>query len=899
MITLPIGDRVVMSIRSSAARLVALFSPSGFGKTQRVRAIGALADSHVYRPLDAGDDPAALLTEIREALEPVPMDAQIVVTLDDVERVEDATLALLIDAILDWPYPHLRLLVCGRREPSFTFVRYSDRVGTAIFRRAELGLGIDDRHVAAFAQSPISSDELTRTLCISNGWPEVTLYFVRLAREGRLNEAMRSFSSSEWRDLFDWVEEKVVAPLPDAVRHGLCLAAAVTDARSEDFAKIGDRVDVALFRDYQLADVGMSGEIRLLPLLRHYCFARHLTQMRVTATEFAERIREEDPLRAARALINTRQLGQAHALLADLEHIEVMALGDYAYPGTSLEIFAKAPPYLLHPRVWYGLITARRAIVGSAVLADEAEELLEARVFDARWELSLRAVAAILCFECARPLRARQHLATIQDSLGEDDRIRAFAQMVDDVFSGRYRKAVERWHEHGMSIVDAPAWFGWLGLYHASALDYLGEFGRVKRSIETLIALGQWTPALAVEVAVAGAFFSWTHRDREALAEYRSEAARLARYYDVPAYWVTIAGLYGITPSKAAPPLLSSVQGQMVLAAALPADEAKTVGEQAIARADDLRALSLRVLSRLLLAAIDEGHAMELCDRAFDLAQHAGSSYLVDMVSAMRLGRDGLLLDFAQRTAPLTGGTPVDAAPVPSPAVQLRTSDLSVVRAAEKVRVSERVRELLFFLGTSRSAVRREVVIDHVWPDLDGDSALSALKMCVHRARVQTGTNDVITVSSGTYALGPAAHCDYFDIMRHANTPYEFPLDVQVREHLKATFERLHDRGYAVADPWPWMLAVTRALNDAAISLGERLYRDARARGDAHEGLAIAREMTDIRPELELPRVLLVELLLETGNAPAARQAYDEYLRLCRERYGSEPTSSFRKLIAG
>jgi hypothetical protein len=89
-----------------------------------------------------------------------------------------------------------------------------------------------------------------------------------------------------------------------------------------------------------------------------------------------------------------------------------------------------------------------------------------------------------------------------------------------------------------------------------------------------------------------------------------------------------------------------------------------------------------------------------------------------------------------------------------------------VRRGPELIHVSDRGLELLAALALFAPGTPKEEVAAAIWPGLDGEAALNALKMCVSRTRAQVADKEAILSTKRGYALSDRVAVDVLELER-------------------------------------------------------------------------------------------------------------------------------------
>ena len=142
-------------------------------------------------------------------------------------------------------------------------------------------------------------------------------------------------------------------------------------------------------------------------------------------------------------------------------------------------------------------------------------------------------------------------------------------------------------------------------------------------------------------------------------------------------------------------------------------------------------------------------------------------------------------------------------------------------RHGNAVRITDGTLQLLVLLAVIQHPLRREVVADLLWPDLDTDRALNALKACIHRAREQLADRSAIVSSQRALSLSDRVASNYPDILRLATC--SDPLTPVLRERLREEFRNLKQGLASDAASWMWFVPYRIRLEEAAKRIERRL----------------------------------------------------------------------------
>jgi DNA-binding SARP family transcriptional activator len=483
------------------------------------------------------------------------------------------------------------------------------------------------------------------------------------------------------------------------------------------------------------------------------------------------------------------------------------------------------------------------------------------------------------------------------------------AAMHIDVGNGRYRSALERWRRAGPYLQRFPTWYALHVRAAIAAAFGFGDLAAGEEALRTLLSLARvgGCPSLAAFGAMLGAFLAWYKSDSRSLVKYRSEFARIAQYYDIPLLWRCLASLFGVDLEERDSYPLHDAYADLILAldGAAGARSADLI-RRAVASANAAANPLLRAIARF--SAIECGDSMtdELRREVVEIADSTDSDKLKESVRAACAGQSevGLLQPLLDRLrnraveapAAVAVDTPAAVAAVTgSFGIDVATGE--VLRAGVPVRVSDGTLQLLVFFAVTGRPVGRDTIVDRMWPDLDGDSAVNALKMCVHRARVQLESSEAITSRKGSYALGDNVTTTYQHILDLAGAAQSRTLTDETRKELPGVYERLSRGLMAGWAAWTWFVPYTRVLTDAMRSIAKHLVLEQIERGEFQLAQQNARTMIDVEFFDESARMLLLQVYMGMGNRKAALCEYREYSNLLERELGELPSPSLQRLV--
>jgi DNA-binding winged helix-turn-helix (wHTH) protein len=129
-----------------------------------------------------------------------------------------------------------------------------------------------------------------------------------------------------------------------------------------------------------------------------------------------------------------------------------------------------------------------------------------------------------------------------------------------------------------------------------------------------------------------------------------------------------------------------------------------------------------------------------------------------------------------------------------------------VRRGAEVLRVSERGLELLSALALLPAGSSKADLASAIWPALDGDAALNALKMCVSRTRAQLVDKDAIVSTKRGYALGDFVSVDAVELEELLIRARDDATNDSTRREVQEAVRLLETRDRRRQSEWSWFV---------------------------------------------------------------------------------------------
>ncbi|HEY1975254.1 MAG TPA: hypothetical protein VGG89_01745 [Candidatus Baltobacteraceae bacterium] len=828
--------RVLEDLLKSQTPVIALVAPAGFGKSELARAFARRFDRPVVLHGRKDIGAAELLADL-----PEPADC---VVLESAEQLDDDVWKEVIELLLETREEGGAIVICTRREPlQFSFIDVVAPHNLIVLRTSELELTFDELLAWAPSNAQSGNAALVAIYYLTRGWPVPSLAMLKLIERGLFSESF-SVKDPALTDLFNWLESHVIETLSPEIRDAVFRAVAARDMTPKDF----DR------RIAQQSVLGIAGEIRVRRLLALLVTTRYRPELEHYTREAVERFMGQgEPLRAARALIVAGDLAAAARVLDEMPFDETQNLSGFAYPGMELEHFSgSVPEYERYPLLWLQLIPARFFVVPSLRLAREGARILERHdhLPERTWRW-IASVTAMLFVEAGDVPAAEMYappLNEIDASPAEDAALRDLAHMYLASAYGRYREVQNRWLSASRFLNAVPSWYA---LHLRAALNAQIRLGtmpgvqEIHDMFNTLAHLGAYQ-GYAAYGAMMATFVAWLAKDREAFTRHRREFAHLAHLYAVPALWPLLGAMWGRDFSNGKPSLVLDSRSAIVLAAETQDPQhVLDYARRAIVAADGSGDYALRILSRVFAYERGVPNGSAILKEAAEMSAASDSPAIrTAMLAYLAGGREvGMLRPFVERTPVVTNEERILWSKGAKLTIDVARGD--VRRNGNFVRVSEGTRQLLVLLALI-GPVRRDAVIDRLWPDLDGDRAINALKVCVHRARMQLHDAGAIVVSQSVIALGQGITSNYAEILELAAT--SDPLNDALSSHLADTLAALVAGLTSQWAPWEWFVPYRNRLVEAMHAIGARLIDHELAHGRKQAASHVASAIAGINP---------------------------------------------------
>jgi DNA-binding SARP family transcriptional activator len=909
--------RVLQRIRRSAAPLIALVAPAGYGKSYIAQRI-AREDPH-WAIVDANVTPDAVA--FAQALAVVPIlsggesrDLHGLVAAWSacpepitliLENLESATAPDLLDAVTALVHSRPatgKLIMCARRALAIELSDFAAPHLIAMLRADDLRF--DQAEMAQlFAETEADATALFRASRFTEGWPVVALYLQRLMQEGAFEPQLDTVPDALLAELFDYVDAQVIGKLPAPALRALIAASGwsdLTDAEIE--AAYGESGAIAdLVRVHQLARPGAQERVELHPLVRRTVAQRHSRQLTAAMRSMAERfVADERFARAAECYLMADDIGAAADCATQAEGGFLTLVG---MPPSGGSYSDDEAGLARNPEIRLAILSARRLIEPSRDLPREALSVLEStRGETPALDKAALGVAVLALLDAGRSAEAA---ALIDEAPLEDgepangpELVLLTARLALFGHLGRFEDGMRLWQPLRRRIHGNPVWLSQLLRFEVQAARARARWEVEHEALERMVSLarsGRAVPLIGLALAEA-VFGSWLAGEDALFEMYRAGLVALVERYDIPALLRFSLAACGRAPrvDHSDAPLWDARAFLIAAADAQDGALAARYVQAAIQAADIADGPLMKVLARVA-AAEKFGSARGRLREALALCDSIESAPLRDSVAALSEHGDvrGMLAPLVNR---LRHRASIVVAAQDAPLL-ISLAEGTVSRGDERIDVSEGVLALLLALAVEAQAVTRDRLVDRLWPDLQDESAYNALKMCVHRTRQQLASPGAIVVSRGGYALAPEIDVDLRRLQRSLERIRRDTMPATEMPQLEAIFESLvRGRPAAFAD-WEWFEPVEQTLEAATHEVGAFIAARALREGDDIRALGIAQALTKLDPLDESARQIAISAHIAANDRSAAILEYRAYKALLRTELDVEPSADLKRLL--
>jgi DNA-binding SARP family transcriptional activator len=910
--------RVLQRIRRSAAPLIALVAPAGYGKSYIAQRI-AREDPH-WAIVDANDTADA--AAFAQALAGVPIlsgggsrDLHGLVTAWSVcpepislilENLESATPDLLeavADLVRSRP-PTGKLIMCARRALAFELSDFAAPHLVATLRADDLRF--DHAEMAQlFAETEADPTALFRASRFTEGWPVVALYLQRIMQEGAFDPQHDSVPDALLTELFDYVDAQIIGKLPAPSRRALIAASGwndLTDAEIEDAYDEPGTV-FELVRVHQLARPGAQQRVELHPLVRRTVAQRHGRQLIAAMRLMAERfVADERFARGAECYLMANDIDAAADCGRQVEGGFLTLVGTRpSGAGYSDDTAGLAT----HPEIRLAILSARRLIEPSRDLPREALSVLEStRGETVALDNAGLGIAVLALLDAGRSTEAAALLDAAPLKDGEPangpELVLLTARLALCGHLGRFEDGMRLWQPLRRRISGNAVWLSQIIRFEVQAARARARWEVEHEALERMLSLartGRAVPMIGLALAEA-VFGSWLAGEDALFETYRTRLVALVERYDIPALLRFTLAASGRAPrvDRSDAPLWDARAFLIAAADAQDGALAARYVQAAVEAAEIHGGPLMKVLVRVA-AAEKFGSARGRLREAVALCDTIESAPLRDSVVALSEHGDvrGMLAPLVNR---LRHRASIIIAGEDAPLL-ISLADGTVARGDERIDVSEGVLALLLALAVEAQAVTRDRLVDRLWPDLQDESAYNALKMCVHRTRQQLASPGAIVVSRGGYSLAAEIEVDLRRLQRTLERVRRDTVPATEMPQLEATFASLvRGRPAAFAD-WEWFEPVEQTLEAATHEVGAFIAARALRDGDDVRALGIAQALTKLDPLNENARQIAINAHIAANDRSAAILEYRAYKALLRTELDVEPSPDLKRLLEG
>ncbi len=860
--------RLLARLFAAEPRLVRFVAPPGHGKSSLARLFARRFERHAIvdcrgitnatdfanRTLSAlaGEIPGGsdAITQFRLRLHTSEADAgawnralldvwksrseQALLVVEHAEAIADngPVLALIGDMFAARPADRVVLISTRAALP----LRYSHFVAphqTLTFSRSELRFS-NEEAAEVFAGTDLAADAVERAVRLADGWPIALLFLARYAQYDasidRLIERLRGVDAAE---LYERLGNEVLAEFGPEMMSVMLATASIPNASLEDISAATGIHNVTSIVDRLLHLPGFisseTGAYQVHPLLQGALRAQSgADQTNYLLRAAAQYEHEEHYLRAA----------ELHAISGDTtaaaRALNRLPFETLQHPSARLVDVLTAiemPFVCTQPNLWVATFPDRRRRVETIKLYDEAQALLHAISPNGApaLERRLRVRLAILAQELERLTQARSVMEStaFADSLTEAPEERQLALMTLALIAAKQGRFAESDHH----IDAAESIPGTRHLHFENERTQIaserarlfGDWHDVLRSAEEALYTAQrgGDNGAIIEAARAVAEAAWYCDDdaRVTSANQMLEDCGDPEVRNFPRYVASLVARETVD----APPLALQVARLHAALSTADAEVAQQLFNDAIEGIDAFENAFPRVVMRVcaalllpnqrrrLLEARMIGQSIEsppleaslelLIDSA-EPADHGIFQYLAARIarSPLKARREGLFIDLSRG---------------------------AVRRGEETLHVSDRGLELLAAFALHAPNASKEEIAATIWPALDADAALNALKMCVSRTRAQLGDKEAIVNTKRGYALNGRVAVDVleFEQLLHVARSAATPGDV-LRRQVEEAVRALEDRRAHTAN-WAWFLRHNSRLEELRSQLAVVLERRA------------------------------------------------------------------------
>lgn len=641
-----------------------------------------------------------------------------------------------------------------------------------------------------FEGTGLAPELAARIVALADGWPIVLLLLALYAQyEADFDRSIDRLERAGHDQLHEHLATELLGAFTSEMLSTLLAIAAIPRSTLDDIGAAAGIRNATPIIDRLLHLPGFisseAGAYQIHPLVEEAVRARHGSELARYLLRAARGYEDAgDSLRAAE-LYN--RLGDPKAAAAALERLPAAAFLAPSAPLIDALVEIDAAELCTHPNLWIALFEYRRGRVDPSRLYGECSKLLE---------------DSPPAYEPLRD-RLRVRLGILACELQRLDRAGALFE------AARHADSQEEPHERRLRLMGAAVVAAKRGRFTEvdrllDACDAIpgtrdNHFEAERALVETERArfLGDWDVALKLsEEALDEAQRAGTPPQ---IIDAAGRVARAAWYCDgserLAAALQTLEDFGAVGELDRAHALW-----QDALNAPSPA-AAGDLFDRAIAQIDENESDFTRILIRVSAALLLPAQRHRLTE-ARALGGRVESSPLaasLDLLSDDPQSTDyGIFAPLAARVA----RSPIRA---DHARLYLSLAGHSVRQGTETLHVSDRGLELLAALAMLPGGDSKERLAATIWPELDAEAALNALKMCVSRTRAQLRDKGAIRSTKRGYALSDDVVVDVheFEMLRRRVTSGESAGD-SIRHELQRALRALQTRERARTADWAW-----------------------------------------------------------------------------------------------
>ncbi len=643
------------------------------------------------------------------------------------------------------------LIVCARHlAPSLRPSDFAEPHETTILRRDDLALQEFELRQLFPSVPRLAQIDVFQIRNFTGGWRAAALACARVFSTGN---ATGDFSSpGAFTEFFEYVDAEIFARLPENVLAAFCACAAFAGVHPAEIegafgAESADRICEQLVKEYQVASLGETGCLEVLPVL--VLAARALraetikTSLLCLTTYF---LKSGQSIRAAQCSLYAGDIEAAEAQLAGADP-------DYAalqMPTLLGAIESGAEGNLQwFPHVWSALFVSRMFAEPPEVLAREANSILDS-LDDGAHENTVNnfaALAAIASRYASQIDRVHSALARSRPMptaiCGASLRLLS-SKAIAAAHEGRFEDAQELWHNiqryaGGDHIVNHS--LVRIEIYIARAG---GRWAQQQQALDQMILIARASriPSLMAIALGEAVFGAWLAGEDDELDLYRAMLGLQLKESPLKGLENFNSAINGEAPLRddhypsspwdARAYLICAVNSRMQR-------EAIDFAKRAIQCSDEALNGFGRVFSRVVLAEVSSADRAVAIEEAGQIAGALQSKSLQDDFKKLAQldAPAGVFEPILQR---IRGGGAERRGPLGGhPQLTINVTDGSCLLGETTVKLPRGEMALLLALAVEDKLITRETLCDRLWPDLSSASASNALKTSVGRVRKRLG----------------------------------------------------------------------------------------------------------------------------------------------------------------